>query len=294
MIIPTVESVLSQSITDLEYIIVDDGSNDDTPCVVQGLASRDRRISYVRQENSGGASARAFGLSLAQGEYIAFLDHDDRWKAEKLSRQVQFLDKHPEFGGVYSKMAFIDENATPRGMLRVRHWSGWIQSKLIVYQNFIGSYSNPMFRASLFELVGGPDPAVGMSDDWDLFIRLAGVAPIGLIDEPLVMYNTGNSSSQSRNMAGAVDCETRVLQKHRALIARLGGGDRMVLRYNMRRRRAGMLRIAGWFAQSRGELQEAAGLYAQAALMDPSVFMSWDILKDLGALVKRCRRQVHD
>src|SRR5437868_5527456 len=76
-LIPTVESVLAQSLTDLEYVIVDDGSADDTGDVIRSLARQDRRIRCFRQRNGGAASARSLGLSVCRGRYVAFLDHDD-------------------------------------------------------------------------------------------------------------------------------------------------------------------------------------------------------------------------
>ena len=88
----TVRSVLSQHMGDLELILVDDGSRDDSPTIIRSLASEDSRIRFVLQEaNTGPATARNVGLSVARGRYIAFLDSDDLWLPEKLSRQLDFM-----------------------------------------------------------------------------------------------------------------------------------------------------------------------------------------------------------
>jgi glycosyltransferase involved in cell wall biosynthesis len=286
-IMRTIESVLGQTFEDFEYLVVDDGSTDDTADVVRAAARKDPRVVYVHQENGGGASARSCGLALARGEYIAFLDHDDCWVGDKLEQQVDYLDRHPEDGCVYGKVTLIDETGADRGEQRLRRWGGQIQQKLLVHQNFMSTYSNPMFRVRVLRSAGGPDPSVGMADDWDLFIRVAGQAQVGFIDRVLVLYNVGNASSQSRNMLLAIQSEAEVLRKHAALVAQLGLAGRCTLAWNLRRRRAQMLRTAGYLAQVSGDLRTALGWYCRAAGVEPTVLMSTSVLKDLGALALR-------
>lgn len=90
-ILTAVNSVLSQTYRDIELIIVDDGSKDDTESVIRGVA--DDRVRYVRQDNRGACAARNHGIRLAKGEYIAFQDSDDRWYKEKLEKQLRFLEE---------------------------------------------------------------------------------------------------------------------------------------------------------------------------------------------------------
>jgi glycosyltransferase involved in cell wall biosynthesis len=286
-IIPTIESVLAQTFRDWEMVVVDDGSPDDTGEVVQELARSEPRIRYHRQPNGGGAAARATGMALARGEYVAFLDHDDRWTPDKLALQVEHLDRHPEDGMVYGRVDFIDEDGNPKGTLKVRYRSGSIRNELVVSQNLLGTYTNPMIRANLLRESGGPDPSVGMSDDWDLFIRLADKAPVGFIDRTLVLYNIGNEASQTRDMTGAIEAEKRVLEKHRALVERLDPVSRFRLAWNMRHRRAGMLRITAHRAQANGELRQAAMWYRRAAALDFTVLLPPYVLMDLASLTKR-------
>ena len=97
----SIESVLTQTYTDYEIIVVDDGSTDDTEEVLQ-LWIADGTIHYVWQENRGESAARNHGIELAIGEYIAFLDSDDLFMPTKLEEQVAYLDNHPEVGMAHS------------------------------------------------------------------------------------------------------------------------------------------------------------------------------------------------
>lgn len=111
------ESVLSQTFQDFEMIVVDDGSTDRGKDIVLDMKGP---ITYVYQENSGTAAARNQGVLNSRGEYIAFLDQDDRWYPQKLETQIRQLDDNPQIGIVYSDIDLIDdvENILEHGHLR--------------------------------------------------------------------------------------------------------------------------------------------------------------------------------
>lgn len=102
----TIDSALRQAYRDFEIIVVDDGSTDDTQQVVAGYG---KTIRYVYQSNQGASAARNVALSIASGEFIAYLDADDLWIADKLSRQVEYLDAHPACGFLHTEVSVIDE-----------------------------------------------------------------------------------------------------------------------------------------------------------------------------------------
>ena len=90
-----IESILNQTYKDFEFIIVDDGSNDKSPSIIKEYSKLDKRIKYVRQQNSGPAHARNTGVRKSQGKYIAFMDDDDLSTPTRLEKQVSYLKSHP-------------------------------------------------------------------------------------------------------------------------------------------------------------------------------------------------------
>jgi glycosyltransferase involved in cell wall biosynthesis len=102
----TIDSALRQAYRDFEIIVVDDGSTDDTQQVV---AVYGKTIRYVYQSNQGASAARNVALSIASGEFIAYLDADDLWIADKLSRQVEYMVAHPACGFLHTEVSVIDE-----------------------------------------------------------------------------------------------------------------------------------------------------------------------------------------
>lgn len=108
-IIEAIESIINQTYKDIEIIVVDDGSTDDTYKILKPYL---HKIKYIYQNNSGPSKARNVGIKEAKGEYIAFLDADDRWRPFKLSLQLCILENLPDVDMIFSNYAVIDENGT--------------------------------------------------------------------------------------------------------------------------------------------------------------------------------------
>ena len=110
-----IESILSQTVTDFELIIVDDGSTDGSAEIIRAYAERDSRIRFIQlSENTGNASARNAGIAVACGDYIAGMDSDDISLPERLQQQVEFLESHPEIDAVGVGTRIVNEDLTPR------------------------------------------------------------------------------------------------------------------------------------------------------------------------------------
>jgi glycosyltransferase involved in cell wall biosynthesis len=190
----TIASVLQQTFTDFEILIVDDGSTDQTVAWANQIT--DSRVQVIPQPNQGVSVARNTGILHAQGDYVAFLDADDLWEANKLEQQVRYLDTHPDIGWVHSWVSLIDAQSQPVGKLLSSLAEGQIWKTLIV-RNTIACCS-VMVRRSCFSIAGLFDPQIRSAEDWELWIRLAFHYPIGLIKEPLARYRV-LPTSKSKN-----------------------------------------------------------------------------------------------
>ena len=105
----TIQSVINQTYTDWELIIINDGSNDGTLELISNFKDRDSRIKVFSYENAGVAHSRNRGIAKARGEYIAFLDADDLWTPNKLEMQLEALQNNLDVGVAYSWVDYIDE-----------------------------------------------------------------------------------------------------------------------------------------------------------------------------------------
>lgn len=217
----TIDSVLAQSIVDeVEIIVIDDGSTDDTLTFLQIEYSKYAQIQIISQQNAGVAAARNRGLKEAQGEYIAFLDHDDIWLPSKLEKQRQVFQKRPEVGVVYSHWQdFTGEQTTntiDNSALVRKTPVGNVYRQLLQW-NFIVSMSVPLVRTSLLREVGGFDAAVAPNDDWDLWLRLARKTSFECVPETLVWYRR-HAAQQSQTSAQMFATTTKVLRKQIAVV----------------------------------------------------------------------------
>jgi len=174
----TLESVLAQTYPNLEIIVVDDGSSDTTPEIVQAWTERDGRVQLVQQANGGVAIARNTGIAQANGEFIAPIDADDLWHPTNLEQQIERLTKAGEQTGVcYGWSVDIDEDDCPNGGFRAATIEGAVYRSMLCH-NFLGNASSTVIRRSALEAIGGYDmrfkqrQAQGC-EDWDLYLRLA-------------------------------------------------------------------------------------------------------------------------
>lgn len=193
-----VKSVLQQTYSNLELIIVDDGSTDRTEDIVAAMS--DSRIRYVRQAtNQGASAARNKGVECANGELVAFQDSDDCWYQDKLSMQMEYWEAHPDCSLIYSAYVLhrIDGET-----VRVPYAGTWgnlegdIFSTLLV-NNTVGT-PTMLFKKSCFMELGGFNENMECLEDWELALRFAERYRIGFVEQPLMeafLLNGGVSSS---------------------------------------------------------------------------------------------------
>jgi glycosyltransferase involved in cell wall biosynthesis len=195
----SIDSVLAQDYTNLEVIVVDDGSTDASITILESYAGN---ITLVKQSNKGSAAARNSGLSLAKGEFIALLDSDDVWIENKLSTQMSLLEEQG-LDLVYCAGQEFSDSST-LGTLHVPKYSGdcspyfrRFPTKGIIE---LGC-STAVFRASLLEFSGLFDESfLGAAEDWDFFRRYTKFANVGYSSEVLVKYRKHSGSITARSL----------------------------------------------------------------------------------------------
>jgi len=199
----TVRSVLAQSMTQIEVLVIDDGGTDDTASVLREMD--DPRIRYLRHETNRGANAaRTTGVEAARAERIAFLDSDDVWHPDKLAKQRARMDEAgPGYGICYCWYS-IDTGSSLTVAHREPRWEGTNIAELLV-QNFIGSFSCVMIDKGAL-LAFRPSLSMPASEDWELFVRMNRSVGICLVPEILMTYSLdvhdkNRISSQPRAVA---------------------------------------------------------------------------------------------
>lgn len=172
----TVQSVLDQTWTDWELILVDDGSTDESGEIAKKLAESDSRIQYFHKENGGQASARNYGIKKSQGTYVALLDSDDLWLPEKLATQMEELKEHnPDF--LYGLGYYYYPEREDK--LEAYEWvSGKMSGKEffdVLYHSCFVNTNTVLVKRELFDQVGyfDEDQLLRGTEDWDLWMRIA-------------------------------------------------------------------------------------------------------------------------
>lgn len=218
-----IDSVLAQDFGNFELIVVDDGSTDGT----QGLLGEyDEDIRVIHQTNRGVSAARNRGIDEAVAPLVAFLDSDDLWKPQKLSRQIEFFNTHPESLINQTEEIWVRNGRRVNPKRRHQKFSGDI------FERSLGlclvSPSAVMIRKELFDTVGLFDESLPACEDYDLWLRISCRYPIHLIDTPLIIKRGGHDDQLSRepgldkfrikSLANIIDSGLLPADQHRAAI----------------------------------------------------------------------------
>lgn len=222
-------TVLAQTFTDLELIIVDDGSQDETRDVCARLAECDVRVRYIFQENQGPNAARNTGIRAAKGAFVAFLDSDDRWISTKLEKQLAIVEHDTTVGVLYCDYARIDEAGQISPALHPPNIDLPTMYESLLYYNIVhGSASAVLVRRECFDRVGLFDESFHWLEDWDMWIRLAQHYQFAMVPEALVhlSQHAGQSQRNTLAMAGAYlrlmeKISSSIPPEHRSHLARV-------------------------------------------------------------------------
>ncbi|MCP4521828.1 MAG: glycosyltransferase [Cytophagales bacterium] len=182
----TIQSVLNQSYSQFELIIVNDGSKDNSEKEI--LTFDDPRIQYISKENGGVSKARNIGIEKAKGEFLAFLDADDIFEKDNLKKKIEFLKTNKDIGLVHSLEQKFDHE-TRKNLVVTEGKEGNVLNLLLEMScTVIHSPASILMRNSLLQKIGGFDENLSTSADWEFWVRVASKTEIGLIKEPLIKY----------------------------------------------------------------------------------------------------------
>lgn len=203
----TLTSVMHQTLSDLEIIVVDDGSTDETVEVAESLG--DPRLVVIRQQNTGHAGARNTGIASASGKYVALLDADDLWLWHKLETQLSIFESRPQLRALHCATIHVDDSLRPVFIGRCPSGENALLD-VLCFRGLPGLMSTLIAERSLIDEIGRFDPSLIILQDWDLAIRLARRAELRSTAQPLAMVRV-HSASQSKNLNLHIEPGERIL-----------------------------------------------------------------------------------
>ena len=191
------DSVLAQTRPADEIIVIDDGSTDDTPELMEQHYSD---LGYYYRENRGVSAARNTGIRKASGDWLAFLDSDDEWLPEKLQCQLQRINDNPSCRIVHNEEIWIRDGVRVNQMKKHQKYGGIIFDHCLPL--CVISPSAVIIHRSVFDKVGLFDESLPACEDYDLWLRICALYPVEYIDEPLITKYGGHDDQLSRQFWG--------------------------------------------------------------------------------------------
>ncbi len=197
LVIKAIDSVLNQTFTDYELIVVNDGSTDDTSEI---KTLYNKKIRYLEQTNLGVSAARNLGIKKSKGKYIALLDSDDYWLPEKLARQFAYIKQYPEIKIHQSQEVWMRNGLRVNPKKIHQKKAGHIFKESL--QLCLISPSAVVLERELFDRYGLFDEKMPVCEDYDLWLRIGAHQDVGLLDEFLIVKTGGHTDQLSRRERG--------------------------------------------------------------------------------------------
>jgi glycosyltransferase involved in cell wall biosynthesis len=272
----TLGSVFSQSFQDFEILVVNDGSTDETEEMLLGYGDK---IRYLPKLNGGVSSARNYGIEMAEGKYVAFLDADDVWMPEKLEKQIALMEANSEIGLCYAATQKVDEELNYLSSIPANAFSDYTEALLLNLNIVAGSCSSAVVRRDVLSRTTGFDSQFTTYADWELWLRLSLLTKFAPLPEELVKYRVVAGSMSSKPHVTKKDA-LGVLEKFFTL-------PNLPEKYKTLRERTfsnHLMIVAGEFLHNRN-FSESLGCMLQAIKLYPR-----NIIRPLGLPVRVFKR----
>jgi glycosyltransferase involved in cell wall biosynthesis len=290
------DSLLGQTLTDLELIVIDDASTDNTAEVLARYADEPRVRVVHHTTNQRHIASYNEGMAMARGKYIGIVSADDYCqRADALERQVAIFEKHPNVGMVYSAHSMLD----PDGSLTVvAHGErdavrpGLDEFRSLVWGNYI-LHSGTLLRRDIQAQLGPYDPALPQSGDWDFWLRAAAMSDVGYIAEPLYVYRLHPTNMQSKGIPPEQQAMQNVRTLDKAYAALPANAPADIFQARPRAMQHALLATA-WFDLRNGRPLRAWRAVAYALRRQPAIVANgelWRFVARLSVLTTLGRNQ---
>jgi glycosyltransferase involved in cell wall biosynthesis len=272
-----VESILAQTFADFEFIIIDDGSKDRSLAILEEYAARDSRIRLVSRPNTGIVKALNEGLALASGELVARMDADDIALPERLARQREYLEDHPECVMVGSRVLVIDPKGRPLTIMSDALTHEQIVDGFLAGRGQLVHHPAVVYRRQVVLEIGAYREIFDEAEDLDLFLRLAEVGRIVNLEEPLLKYREHLAKASRAKVVRVEENSRRIREdahRRRGLPFHVSASPEEVKPFV----ESEVYRTWGWWAVMSGNVASARKHALSCLARTPFDLASWKLL----------------
>lgn len=208
-----VESILNQTFTDFEFVIIDDGSTDSTAAILKTFATSQFNLKVLSGPNVGYTRALLKGIAASTGRFIARMDADDVSLPQRLATQGAYLDANPDCVVVGGAMCVIDADGDPVSLRKYPRSHEAIEQSHFVRGECALAHPTVMFRRGVYEAVGGYRPEYEPAEDFDLWMRMAELGRLANLPDPLVRYRVHLQSTTAMRSRSMVEKTLRIVDE---------------------------------------------------------------------------------
>lgn len=275
-----VESILHQSFTDFELLIIDDGSTDGSLSILQTYAAQDTRIRLISRENQGLIATLNQMVEAAKGEFLARMDADDIATPNRLKLQVAFLQQHPEVVCVGGAFDLIDSQSRTVAFIPMPENNDEIQQMILMGRTII-NHPCALIRRSALQQIGGYDASMKTVEDLDMLLRIGEVGQLANLPDVVLQYRFHSNSVSAQNIVLQSQMAHQACQrawKRRGIEGRYDSPQPWYRPTPDPASQQRFLHRYGWWAFCQGFRRTAAYCGLRSILVKPATLESWKLL----------------